>query len=234
MRFSQSECAQVHRAGGSQLRNGNKVIIALDRLFHAGRDSSHRLVAQWLGLLLTFVLPALLHAQTGQEQARLVEVRFVKSPHADYLFYLLFRSAGDFPQLDTVVPLGKIPSLDQTISLPEQAASDQIESYSELYPLLKQYRETTGRIAEILGGSVEHFRILAYGYELPPYRQLDEIVHEANNGCELLVFQGNHGIDAHRAACRDVAGQQCDQDEHDCHAEERQRIGWFHAVEQAR
>jgi len=67
---------------------------------------------------------------------------------------------------------------------------------------------------------------------LPARLVSDQVL--ANNGCELLVFQGNHGIDAHRAACRDVASQQCDQDEHDCHAEERQQIGWFHAVEQAR
>jgi hypothetical protein len=35
-----------------------------------------------------------------------VEVRFVKSPFADYLFYLLYRQTGHFPELEQAVPLG--------------------------------------------------------------------------------------------------------------------------------
>jgi hypothetical protein len=56
----------------------------------------------------------------------------------------------------------------------------------------------------------------------------------ANEQWELLVAKGDHRIDAHRAASGNVAGQQGDQDEHDGYAEERQRIGWLHAEEQAR
>jgi hypothetical protein len=123
------------------------------------------------------MLPVLSSAQTGKEQEHAVEVRFLKSPYADYLYYLLYRSTGKFPQLETAVPLGKIPSLDPLISLPEQAASAQIRSYAEIYALLKQYRGATNRIAAMPEGNVEHFRILAYSDELPPYRQLDEIVH---------------------------------------------------------
>src|SRR5271155_4658845 len=88
------------------------------------------------------------------------------------------RGSGKFPQLETAVPLGKIPSLDQLISLPEQAASAQIRSYADLYPLQKQYREATSRIAAMPEGNVKHFRILSYADELPPYQQLDEIVRK--------------------------------------------------------
>jgi hypothetical protein len=80
-------------------------------------------------------------AATGKEHP--VKVRFVQSPYADYLFYLLYQNTGQLSQLETSVPLGKIPWLDQLISLPEQAASAQIQSYSELYPLVEQYRNAT-------------------------------------------------------------------------------------------
>jgi hypothetical protein len=124
-----------------------------------------------------FVLPSdVAQKEKGQEHP--VKVRFVKSPYADYLYYLLYRSTGEFPQLETEVPLGKIPSLDQLISLPEQTASGQIRSYAAIYALLKQYRGATNRVAAMPEGNVKHFRILAYSDEFPPYQQLDEIVHQ--------------------------------------------------------
>jgi hypothetical protein len=42
--------------------------------------------------------------QGSSRKGKRVEVHFTKSPFADYLFYLLNRSARDFPQLKTPVP----------------------------------------------------------------------------------------------------------------------------------
>ena len=132
----------------------------------------------WLAVALLFATPVLCHAQKEKGQNHPVEVRFVKSPYADYLFYLLYRSTGQFPQLESAVPLGKIASLDELISLPEQAASGQVKTYGELYPLLEQYRGATAKVVAMSEGPNKHFRKLAYGDELPTYKQLDEIVHQ--------------------------------------------------------
>jgi hypothetical protein len=127
-------------------------------------------------MLLAAPVPLL--AQAAKEKAHPVEVRFVQSPYADYLFYLLYQNIGQFPQLETAVPLGKIPSLDQLISLPEQVASGQITSYGELYPLLEQYRGATEPVAPVSERGVRRFRKLAYSDELPSYQQLSDIVHQ--------------------------------------------------------
>ena len=107
-----------------------------------------------------------------------VSVRFITSPVSDYLFYLFYRSTKDFAQLESSVPLGKIPTLDDTISLPEQAASTQIESYAALYPLLKQYEGAKSRVVPLQESGTERFRILGYSDPLPAYAQIADIVHQ--------------------------------------------------------
>jgi hypothetical protein len=125
-------------------------------------------------------------SQMEKVQEHPVEVRFVKSPYADYLFYLLYRSTRQFPQLETALPLGKIPSLDQLISLPEQAASAQIKSYAELYPLVKQYRRLKTGVVPVSEGRGKGFRKLVYSDEMPPYQELNEIVHQGKASYPLF------------------------------------------------
>jgi hypothetical protein len=117
-------------------------------------------------------------AQEKKFQVVPVQVHFIKSPYADYLFYLLYRSTGQFPELETTVPLGKIPTIDQLISLPEQAASSQAKSYRDLDPLLEQYQGATKAIVDKSDAKTKRFRKLAYSDDLPPYQQLNEIVHQ--------------------------------------------------------
>jgi hypothetical protein len=140
----------------------------------------------WLVVGLSLAVPALVHAQIEKTQDHPVTVRFVESPYADYLFYLLYRSTGRFPQLETAVPLGKVPTLDQLISLPEQAASDQVQSYRDLYPLVEQYRGVTKAVIPVPEGRVQHFRKLAYSDELPNYQQLSDVVHQGEASYPLF------------------------------------------------
>jgi hypothetical protein len=129
-------------------------------------------------VLLFVALPVMAQSQAGGEHKHAVEVRFVESPYADYLFYLLYRSTGEFSQLETAVPMGKIPSLDQLISLSEQAASAQISDYHQLYSLINQYRGATKAIVSISKSGRTYFRKIAFSDELPSYPQLSDIVHQ--------------------------------------------------------
>jgi len=128
-------------------------------------------------VLSLLLVPFISRSETVKEQKHAVEVRFIQSPYADYLFYLLYRSPGNFPQLETDVPLGKIPTLDSLISLPEQAASAQIADYHQIYPLVRRYRGITKSIVPVSEAGHQHFRKLVYSDELPSYGQLDDIVH---------------------------------------------------------
>jgi hypothetical protein len=49
---------------------------------------------------------------------------------------------------------------------------------------------------------------------------------------ELLVTQGHHRINAHRAPARDVAGEQCDSEQGGCDGHESHRISRGHAVQE--
>lgn len=128
-------------------------------------------------LLLIAASPVIGNSQMPKGREHSVDVRFLSSPYADYLFYLLYHSTGRFPQLETAVPLGEIPKLDQLISLPEQAASGQIKTYRELYPMVQQYRGITQAVVPISRGQAKYFRKLVYSEDLPSYQQLNDIVH---------------------------------------------------------
>lgn len=129
-------------------------------------------------LLAVFFWASVCHgADVSQPVApRDVEVRFVKSPFADYLFYLLYRQTGRFTELERAVPLGDIPTLDDLISLPEVTASAQIQSYSELQSLVLPYRDAHDRVSRIREGESVHYRILAYSDKLPSYEKLSRII----------------------------------------------------------
>jgi hypothetical protein len=129
-------------------------------------------------VLSLFLVPFISRSEAVKEQKHAVEVRFIQSSYADYLFYLLYRSMGQFSQLETDVPMGKIPSLDQLISLPEQAASAQIRNYRQLYSMIHQHRGATKTIVPVSETGRTHFRKLAYSDELPSYERLSDIVHQ--------------------------------------------------------
>ncbi|MGA3211570.1 MAG: hypothetical protein ABSD20_09695 [Terriglobales bacterium] len=110
-----------------------------------------------------------------------VEVRFIKSAYADYMFYLLYRNSGNFKDLESAVPLGDIPQLDSLISLPEQLASAQATSYGKVYELAAQYRELTGRVLTERvkppdRGWETRYKILVYSDDLPHYDTLMNIL----------------------------------------------------------
>jgi hypothetical protein len=132
-----------------------------------------------------FVLALSLQAQVAPYWLKAkpikVEVRFVKSAYADYLFYLLYRNTGKFPELATAVPLDDIPQLDALISLPEQAASAQVTAYQQVYELAAAYRDAKGRVKPERvkppgKGWVTQYKILAYSNELPAYDALMNIL----------------------------------------------------------
>jgi hypothetical protein len=132
-------------------------------------------------LLLALSLPAQVTPYWLKAKPIKVEARFVKSAYADYLFYLLYRNTGTFPELATAVPLDDIPQLDALISLPEQAASAQVTSYTQIYELAAAYRDAKGRIKPERvkppgKGWVTRYKILAYSNELPAYDSLMNIL----------------------------------------------------------
>jgi hypothetical protein len=131
--------------------------------------------------LAVWAMPAI-GSEPSEGRPRTVAVRFVKSPYADYLFYLFYRSSGPYKDLETAVPLGDLPTLDQNVSLPEQAASAQVTSYRQLLALLPQYRDAKDRIATVGAGPRARHRILAYSDELPPYGKLVQVVEGGEAG----------------------------------------------------
>lgn len=155
-----------------------KTVWMRANLKHCHRRLTGHAAVPYMFLLFWLAAPVSPLAQAAKGEEHSVKVRFVQSAYADYLFYLLYRNTGQFPQLETVVPLGKIPSLDQLISLPEQAASAQMQSYSELYPLVEQYRDATSPILIMSEGGKRRFRKLGYSEDMPPYQQLKEIIHQ--------------------------------------------------------
>jgi hypothetical protein len=140
-----------------------------------------------------------------------VEVRFVKSVYADYMFYLLYRNSGNFKDLEAAVPLGDIPQLDALISLPEQLASAQVASYGQVYELASEYRDLKSRvIAERIKppgrGWETRYRILVYGNELPSYDALMNIL--ARGEAHFQAFEKFWQAQIAPAEDRQIAGWQ--------------------------
>jgi hypothetical protein len=102
-----------------------------------------------------------------------VTLRFVHSPYADYLFYLLYRNSNEFSSISKVLPLDNVETVQGLISLPEDMASANIKYYKEIYPFLEDYRRPPGRI--VLKPKP---KILGYGSSMPSYDRLVSIIHE--------------------------------------------------------
>jgi len=133
-------------------------------------------------LRLPLLIAALLCFQSVYPQhtrtfsPRKVQVRFVHSPYADYLFYLLYRNTNDFSSVAQAVPLDAIPTAGGPISLSEVVASSKIKDYRNIYPLLKDYRKPTGLVI-----FKPMPKILGYGKTLPSYESLISIVRQGES-----------------------------------------------------
>lgn len=114
---------------------------------------------------------------------RSVEVRFLKSPMADYLVYLLYRSTGNavFKDVQAAVPLTDIPTLNELISLPGVAASRRVVAYSDLQPLLEPYRDARDRIIEVRDGQETRYSILGYSETMPRFEDLTQIIRRGES-----------------------------------------------------
>ena len=103
--------------------------------------------------------------------SRHVHLRFIHSPYADYLFYLLYRDTTRLPQWRDVALDPDLPTLTSLIALPELTASTRIRSYQEILPLVELYHHATARVV-----SRPAPRILVYGRQMPSYDILRLIV----------------------------------------------------------
>jgi hypothetical protein len=69
-----------------------------------------------------------------------IAITFAKSPYADFLFYLLYRSAGPYPDLATAVAITDVPPLDGSSFLAEDSIISGATNYAVLYELATQSR----------------------------------------------------------------------------------------------
>jgi hypothetical protein len=68
-------------------------------------------------------------------------ITFAKSPYADFLFYLLFRNTGQYPDLATAVAITDIRPLDSSSFLPEDSIISGVANYGALYELATHHDE---------------------------------------------------------------------------------------------
>src|SRR5262249_18124420 len=113
-------------------------------------------------------------------QRRHVGLRFLHSPFADYLFYLLYRDTTRVPGLGAT-DLANVPTLNTLIALPEIALSERVSSYSQVQALTQLYRGTIGRaVARPVP------RLLTYGARPAEYDSLRMIVDGGLRGFEAF------------------------------------------------
>ena len=98
---------------------------------------------------------------------RKVRLRFVHSPYADYLFYLLYRNTNEFTSISTIVPLDRSPLRGNWSRYQKLLRHLRSENYQDIYPLLGDYRNATGRV--ILKPKP---KTLGYSEPLPSYENL--------------------------------------------------------------
>jgi hypothetical protein len=106
-----------------------------------------------------------------------VQLRFLKSPYGDFLFYLLYRQDHGYKGLARAVPLDDVPEADERPSLPEVATSRQVQFYQDLYPLLEPYRDAKKceEVAEVKlpdGRTQPRARRLCFGDGVPSYEAI--------------------------------------------------------------
>ena len=147
------------------------------RLMKTVLDNNMPSSSLFLKLALNTFMVAGLGCQTVQPQLanpnvaiRPVELRFVHSPYADYLFYLLYRDTSRASGLGAV-PLDSVSTLNALVALPEIVASQRVSSYRQIQPLVELYRGVTTRIV-----ATPAPRILTYGKVPASYDSLRAIV----------------------------------------------------------
>lgn len=116
---------------------------------------------------LVHAVPAVAQEPTAGEPRRVI-VRWVASPYADWLAWLLGRDSTRVPSVVDAVPLTGVPTVRGLLALPMTAASSTVETYDDLRKLLEPYRGAVGRVV----GRGSEARILAYSEPLPPYEAL--------------------------------------------------------------
>jgi hypothetical protein len=99
-------------------------------------------------LLVFFNVSSIGRAQTGVVSQK-ATITYVKSSYADFLFYLLYRSTGVFPDLRSAVPLDGVNPFTDDSFLPNDVATSEAKSYSDLYKVASTY-DAHIRLAEIL------------------------------------------------------------------------------------
>ena len=90
-------------------------------------------------VILLILLRGVGRTSAGTAVDQRVTFTYVKSPYADFLFYLFYRSTGQFPGLKSDVPLDDIAPLQDDFFLPNDAAASGITTYAELYKLASTY-----------------------------------------------------------------------------------------------
>jgi len=130
----------------------------------------HRKFPRHVHLCALLVLGGCVTIRPVPATPRSVELHFVSSPYADYLFYLFYRDTALVPDMKSV-PLDSIPQLEQLISLPEMVVSSDVRKYQDIFPLMELYRTATGRVT-----TSPPLRILFHGASLPKYEELRSIV----------------------------------------------------------
>jgi len=78
-----------------------------------------------------------------------ITITFAKSPYADFLFYLLYRSTGPYPDLATAVAITDIPPLDGSSFLPEDSITSGVANYAVLYQLATHH-DDPARLSDML------------------------------------------------------------------------------------
>jgi hypothetical protein len=76
-------------------------------------------------------------------------ITFAKSPYADFLFYLLYRNTGHYPDLATAVAITDIPPLDSSSFLPEDSIISGVANYDVLYQLATHH-DDAARLGDML------------------------------------------------------------------------------------
>jgi hypothetical protein len=76
-------------------------------------------------------------------------ITFAKSPYADFLFYLLYRNTGQYPDLATAVAITDIPPLDSSSFLPEDSIISGVANYGVLYQLATHH-DDAARLGDML------------------------------------------------------------------------------------
>ena len=74
-----------------------------------------------------------------------VKIKFVYSPYADFLYFLFYHNQR-WLNLDSIIPVDSLPTIQSLLTFPEMVALKNIKDYKELYKLLEIYKNATNKI----------------------------------------------------------------------------------------